>query len=159
MYSWWQEREASAHYQVEEGGLVGQLAWDSNTAWSLGNSDANQCSINIEHVKRADGTVSEACLDNGTHLAAAICLYYRLRRSEWLKNVFSHKHFSSTICPGKLYGSQKQAYIQRRQYWYDQPVGGDGCCAAGAGDGSAAARYMDCGQGRRTNLKTHEIRI
>lgn len=52
VYSWWQEREASAHYQVEEGGRIGQLVWDSNTAWSLGNFDANQRSINIEHANR-----------------------------------------------------------------------------------------------------------
>lgn len=125
VYSWWQTREASAHYQVEEGGRIGQLVWDSNTAWSLGNFDANQRSINIEHANRANGTVSEACLDNGAHLTAAICLYYKLGRSEWLKNVFSHKHFSSTSCPGQLYGSQKHAYIQRAQCWYDQMTGGN----------------------------------
>lgn len=125
VYSWWQSREASAHYQVEEGGRIGQLVWDSNTAWSLGNFDANQRSINIEHANRADGTVSEACLDNGAHLTAAICLYYKLGRPEWLKNVFPHKYFSSTSCPGQLYGSQKDAYIQRAQYWYDQMAGGN----------------------------------
>lgn len=41
-----------AHYQVEEGGRIGPLVWDSNTAWSLGNFDANQRSINIEHANR-----------------------------------------------------------------------------------------------------------
>lgn len=123
VYGWWQEREASAHYQVEDGGRIGQLVWDANTAWALGNFDANQRSINIEHANRSDGTVSEACLDNGAHLTAAICKYYGLGRPEWLKNVFPHKYFSSTSCPGQLYGSQKQAYIERAQYWYDQMCG------------------------------------
>lgn len=123
VYNWWQSREASAHYQVEDSGRIGQLVWDSDTAWALGNWDANCKSINIEHANRSDGTVSDACLENGAHLTAAICKYYGLGRPEWLKNVFPHKYFSSTSCPGELYGSQKNKYIQRAQYWYDQMTG------------------------------------
>ena len=48
-YSVWQSRPASAHYQVESGGRVGQLVWDRDTAWHAGDFDANQRSIGIEH--------------------------------------------------------------------------------------------------------------
>ena len=124
-YSVWQTREASAHYQVEDDGRIGQLVYDSNTAWHCGNWDQNCRSIGVEHANRPDGTITEACLDNGAHLVAAICRHFGLGRPEWLKNVFPHKHFSSTSCPGQIYGSQKGAYIQRAQYWYDKMGGGN----------------------------------
>lgn len=119
-YNVWLTREASAHYQVEDDGVVGQLVWDRDTAWALGNFNANQRSINIEHANRSDGTITDACLDSGAHLVAALCIDNGLGRPEWLVNVFPHKYFMSTSCPGQIYGSQKQAYIERAQYWYDQ---------------------------------------
>lgn len=131
-YSVWQSRAASAHYQVEDGGRIGQLVWDSDTAWHAGNWAANCSSIGIEHANRSDGTISEACLDNGAHLVAAICKYYGLGRPEWLKNVFPHKYFAATSCPGQIYGSQKDAYIQRAQQWYDNMVNGAAAPSGGA---------------------------
>lgn len=122
-YSVWQTREASAHYQVESGGRIGQLVWDSDTAWHAGDWDANLTSIGIEHANMADGTITEQALDAGSHLVAAICKYYGLGRPEWLVNVYPHKYFSATSCPGQIYGSQKDAYIQRAQYWYDVMTG------------------------------------
>lgn len=118
-YSVWQTREASAHYQVEADGRIGQLVWNSDTAWHAGNWNANISSIGIEHANNSDGTITEKCLDNGAHLVAAICKSYGLGRPQWLKNVFPHKYFSPTSCPGQIYGSQKNAYIERAQYWYD----------------------------------------
>ena len=122
-YSVWQSREASAHYQVEDDGTIGQLVWDGNTAWALGDWDANTRSISIEHANRKDGTITEKCLDNGAHLVAALCRYYGLGRPAWLKNVFPHKYFVSTSCPGQIYGSQKREFIERAQYWYDKMTG------------------------------------
>lgn len=118
-YSVWQNREASAHYQVESNGRVGQLVWDRDTAWHADDWDANITSLGIEHANMADGTITETCLDTGAHLVAALCKYYGLGRPQWLVNVFPHNYFSATSCPGQIYGSQKDAYITRAQYWYD----------------------------------------
>lgn len=123
-YSVWQSRKASAHYQVEEGGRIGQLVHDWDTAWHAGNFTVNQSSIGIEHANRPDGTISPACLDAGAHLVAALCKIYSLGRPEWGKNVFPHKHFAATSCPGQIYGSQKHEYIKRAQYWYGVMMGG-----------------------------------
>lgn len=123
-YSVWQTREASAHYQVEDDGRVGQLVWDSDTAWHAGDWNANITSIGIEHANKSDGTITEACLDNGAHLVAACCKYFGLGRPQWLVNVFPHKYFQATSCPGQIYGSQKDAYILRAQQWYDAMCGG-----------------------------------
>ena len=64
-YSVWQSRAASAHYQVEDDGRIGQLVWDSDTAWHASNWQANISSIGIEHANKSDGTITEKCLDNG----------------------------------------------------------------------------------------------
>ena len=118
----WQSREASAHYQVDAAGRVGQLVWDRDTAWHAGNWEANCTSIGIEHANNHIGdpwTISDATLDNGAHLTAAVCKYYGLGRPQWGKNVFGHKDFSPTECPASLAGSQHGAYMARAQYWYD----------------------------------------
>ena len=120
---WNGSREASAHIQVESSGRTGQFVWDRDTAWALNDFPANLRSINIEHANLSDGTITEACLDTGAHIVAAYCKALGLGRPEWLKNVFPHKYFSSTSCPGQIYGSQKDEYIERAQHWYDVMTG------------------------------------
>lgn len=121
----WQTRKASAHYQVETSGRVGQLVWDRDTAWHAGNWDANQTSIGIEHANSSTPTspITEATLDNGAHLVAALCKHYGLGRPQWGKNVFGHKSFSSTECPGHIASDQRAAYMARAEHWYDQMTG------------------------------------
>lgn len=118
-----------AHYGVA-GGRVAQFVDDYNRAWAcgdgIGTGGGNDRTISIEHANdRADPwTVSEDTLDTGAHLTAAICVYYKLGRPGWGKNVWPHRHWSATACPGELYGSQKDAYIARAQAWYDSMVNG-----------------------------------
>lgn len=118
-----------AHYGVA-GGRVAQFVDDYNRAWAcgdgIGTGGGNDRTISIEHANdRTDPwTVSGDTLDTGAHLTAAICVYYKLGRPEWGKNVWPHRHWSATACPGELYGSQKDAYIARAQAWYDSMVNG-----------------------------------
>lgn len=124
----WQTRPASAHYQVEGSGRIGQLVWDSDMAWHASNLEVNQTAIGIEHANNntKTWTVSEATLDNGAHLVAALCIFYKLGRPEWGKNVFGHGDVASTQCPGALRrgGSQHKRYVERMNYWYDQMTRG-----------------------------------
>lgn len=124
-YDVWQSREASAHYQVEASGTIGQLVWDKDTAWHAGNWDANASSIGIEHadISNSPWSVSDATLDNGAHLVAALCHHYKLGRPQWYGNVFPHHAFSPTECPASLDGSQRDAYMLRAQQYYDQMEG------------------------------------
>lgn len=123
---WTGGREASAHYQVEADGTIGQLVHDRDTAWHCRGQ--NYRSIGIEHANNAFGpwTVSAETLDAGAHLVAALCLYYGLGRPEWGANVFCHRDFIATACPGELGpgGSQHDAYMARAQAWYDSMAGG-----------------------------------
>ena len=127
IYNVWQNREASAHYQVDANGYISQHVWDTDTAWHAGNWDANINSIGIEHadINTNPWTISDATIDNGAHLVAAICKRYGLGRPAWGVNVFPHSHFSSTACPASLAGSQRDTYMTKAQYWYDRMNGGN----------------------------------
>lgn len=125
-YNVWQTRPASAHYLVQRDGVIGQLVHDRDTAWALGDFDANCRSVNIEHANNGSDpwTVSEACLDSGAHLVAALCIAYGLGRPTWGGNVRPHSMYMATACPGELARSQRDAYIARAQRYYDMMAAG-----------------------------------
>ncbi|KFI92417.1 N-acetylmuramyl-L-alanine amidase, negative regulator of AmpC, AmpD [Bifidobacterium saguini DSM 23967] len=126
IYNVWQTRQASAHYQVAADGRISQHVWDADTAWACGDWNANLDYISIEHadISSSPWMVSDATLDNGAHLTAAICKHYGLGRPTWMVNVFPHSRFSSTQCPASLAGSQNAAYMARAQQWYDHMTNG-----------------------------------
>lgn len=124
-YDTWQNREASAHYQVQGDGLIGQLVWDRDTAWHTGEWVSNCTSIGIEHANNnmSNFTISDACLNSGAHLVAGICKYFNLGAPAWMVNVFPHQYFTPTACPGAIAGSQNAAYMERALYWYNVMTG------------------------------------
>lgn len=124
----WLSREASAHYQVQSDGVIGQLVWDNDIAWHAGN--ANQDSIGIE-VANSGGVaegwpVSDVAVENAAHLVAALCLHYKLGKPESGKNVFYHKDVMSTACPGNLApgGNKNKQLLERAAFWYEQMSSG-----------------------------------
>lgn len=122
----WQTRAASAQYQVDVNGQIGQLVHDCDTAWHAGKWEANVTSIGIEHADATSSpwSISNATLDNGAHLVAALCKAYRLGRPTWFKNVFPHSFFYATACPGSIQDSQRDEYMRRAQAYYDRMTGG-----------------------------------
>ena len=125
-YNVWLTREASAHYQVEANGTIGQIVYDNDTAWHAGDWNANTHSIGIEHadISTSPWRISDATLDNGAHLVAAICKYYKLGRPSYGRNVFYHSDYSPTECPASIAGSQSAEYMRRAQRYYDAMTGG-----------------------------------
>lgn len=125
-YNTWLTRPASAHYQVEVGGRIGQLVWDSNTAWHAANLLRNQESIGIEHANSggaaAGWPIADKTIEEGAHLAAALCKFYNLGRPEFGKNIRDHKETGQTSCPYHLAagGKYHARWMQRAQYWFDQ---------------------------------------
>lgn len=126
-YDVWQTRPASAHYQVDRNGRIGQLVWDRDTAWHAGNFNANTRSIGIEHANGSggnrEGDLTAAAIDAGAHLVAAVCKFYKLGVPEWKVNVFPHNHFSATACPGPLGRHQRDEYMRKAVSYYHQMVG------------------------------------
>lgn len=108
-YRVWTNREASAHYQVESSGRVGQLVWDADTAWATGNYNGNAHGISIEHANQGN-SFTDACIENGARLCGALCRLHGLGEPRWYGNVFPHNHFSATQCPGALEDSE---YLDR----------------------------------------------
>ena len=125
-YNVWTNNEASAHYAVQRDGRIGQLVNDSDTAWACGNTWANNNTISIEHANNSSNpwTVYPKALDAGAHLTAAICAHYGLGEPEWMVNVFPHKHWSPTACPGELAGSQNAEYMRFAKKYYAELKGG-----------------------------------
>lgn len=130
-WQWWQSRQASAHYAVSETGHIGQLVWDRDTAWANANLLSNQRTIAIEHSNSGgpgqDWPISEKTREEGAHLVAAICVYYKLGRPVSGRNVRFHNVESggATSCPYHLRpgGKYHDSYMRRAQYWYDQMTG------------------------------------
>lgn len=125
---WNNERQASANYQVEANGIIGQIVNDSDTAWHATNADINARSIGIEHANISGPNrwqISDETVEEGAHLTAAICRFYKLGRPQWGVNVFGHSQFASTSCPHQLApgGEDHATYMKRAQYWYDQMTG------------------------------------
>lgn len=127
----WRSAGTSAHYSIDKNGYVVQHVDDIDRAWACGDgvgvgSGGNDMSISIEHANdgRDPWTVYPAALESGAHLTAALCRYYGLGRPEWDVSVMPHSRWSATACPGELYGSQKQQFIERAQAWYDSMTGG-----------------------------------
>ncbi|MGC3905677.1 glycoside hydrolase domain-containing protein [Corynebacterium variabile] len=121
----WQSREASAHYQVEQSGRIGQLVRDTDTAWHAANLLRNQQSIGIEHANSAgpdqDWPISDATITAGGKLAAELCLKHGLGRPEFGVNIRDHKETGSTACPYHLAsgGKYHAAWMKAAQDHYD----------------------------------------
>ncbi len=126
-------------------GVISQHVWDSDTAWHAGNWEANTTSIGIEHadISTNPWRISDACLDNGAHLTAAVCKFYGLGRPEYGRNVFYHKDFSATECPASIAGSQRDAYITRAQEWYDKMTGSKPAASAPAKPSTPAKKSVE----------------
>lgn len=118
----WQQRQASAHYQVDRFGMVGQLVWDSDTAWHAADTVRNQESIGIEHANSGganlDWPISDATIEEGAHLAAALCLKHGLGRPVFGRNIRDHLETGATSCPFHLAdgGKYHRKWMERAQY-------------------------------------------
>lgn len=147
----WRNAGTSAHYCVDADGYITQHVNDDDRAWAcgdgIGTGGGNDTTISIEHANDMANpwTVHGAALDAGAHLTAALCRYYNLGEPEWMGNVFPHKHWSSTACPGELAGSQNGEFMAKAKYYYanlgDSSAPYDGGPASGSGDSAPASGF------------------
>lgn len=139
----WRDRIASAHYQVQSNGVIGQLVNDWDTAWHAANTFVNESSLGIEVSNSAgpaqDWPISGTAIEETAHLVAAIHHAHRLGRPRDGITIRYHREFTSTSCPyhlapgGKYHGT----FWSRVLHWYDRmaaapapapapaPTGGD----------------------------------
>lgn len=152
----WNTSQTSAHYTINGTGGVGQAVYDSNTAWSNGYPATNQVSISIEHANSALApawTISDATIIAGARWAAALCLYYKLGRPVFGKNIRDHKEFNSTSCPMHLAngGKYHQKWMNEAQSFYDKlvakSVNPDGTPKAAGGGSQSGATNTESSKG------------
>lgn len=126
---WNTSRAASAHYQVETTGRIGQLVYDNDTAYHAANWEVNLSSIGVEVSNSAgpnqDWPISDKAIEEAAHLAAALHRYYKWGRPVWGKTINPHSKYASTSCPYHLNkgGKYHNRFMQRALYWYDVMAG------------------------------------
>lgn len=88
-------RQASAHYGHEDG-VVHQYVSEADTAWALGNWDANLRSISIEISSEPGRAPSEATYASVIAQVTELCK----QRGLGADAITQHNHFYNTQCPG-----------------------------------------------------------
>jgi hypothetical protein len=116
----WKTRPASAHFQSDSAGRIGQYVHVNEYAWATGNTTGNIESISIE---MADLTLAPRWeIASVTWKSAA-------RLAGWLfanvikdaptrENVFVHHHWKSTDCAGPFIDSIFKNLLLEVQVWY-----------------------------------------
>lgn len=122
----WKTRPASAHFQSDAKGDIGQYVQVNEYAWATGNTKGNQTSISIEmaNLTLAPGwrvdpiTWRSAARLAGWLFANVIDGKPRPSRS----NVHFHKFWKSTDCAGPYMDTMYNDLLLETQNWYDHFV-------------------------------------
>lgn len=116
----WKTRAASAHFQVDGVGAVGQYVRLTEYAWATGNTQGNQESVSIEMANAttapgwtvSDATIEEACRLAGWIFARAFGF------APTNDNVHHHYDWKSTTCSGPYVRTIRAQMLKRVQEWY-----------------------------------------
>lgn len=100
-------RQASAHYGVGRNNNVDQYVSEDNTAWHAANYPANLTSIGIENVNSSGAPnwdIAPETFNTLVELVRDIARRHGLLPLKVGVNLFGHRDFIATACPGQLYG-------------------------------------------------------
>lgn len=117
----WKTRPASAHFQSDSAGRLGQYVQVNEYAWAVGNTQGNCSSISIE---MADKTlaprweVAEVTWKSAARLAGWLFVNV-IKAAPTKANVFVHHHWKSTDCAGPYIDSIFNSLLAEVQHWYD----------------------------------------
>jgi hypothetical protein len=117
----WKVRPASAHFQVDGAGNIGQYVNVNEYAWSTGTTKGNQESISIEMANSSlasEWKVGGATTTNAARLAG--WLFYRVIGTRpTVQNLVVHHHWKSTVCAGPYIDRVFGTILRRTQDAYD----------------------------------------
>jgi hypothetical protein len=117
----WTTREASAHFDVDAEGNVGQYVRVNEYAWATGNTIGNQVSISIEMCNLTlspDWQVAEVTWRE----AARLCgwLHARVIGTRPVRETCKvHHDWKATVCAGPYIDTVLDTMISDAQQWYD----------------------------------------
>jgi len=116
----WKTRPASAHFQSDSAGRIGQYVDVNEYAWATGNTFGNCYSISIE---MADLTlapnweVAEVTWKSAARLAGWLFAKV-IKAAPTRSNVFVHHHWKSTDCAGPYIDKIFNSLLAEVQKWY-----------------------------------------
>jgi len=116
----WKVRPASAHFQSDIAGRIGQYVHVNEYAWATGNTYGNCYSISIE---MADATlapewkVAEVTWRSAARLAGWLFANV-IKAAPSKANVFVHHHWKSTDCAGPYIDSIFNDLLEEVEVWY-----------------------------------------
>lgn len=116
----WKTRPASAHFQSDASGRIGQYVNVNEYAWAVGNTQGNCSSISIEMADKTlapNWEVAEVTWKSAARLAG--WLFAKVIKTAPTKsNVFVHHHWKSTDCAGPYIDRIFNSLLAEVQAWY-----------------------------------------
>ena len=106
------DRQVSSNYVIGYDGSIGLSVAEKDRAWTTGSNTVDKDAITIEcsNDNTTKYTVSDKTLKVLINLCVDICKRNGITKLEKGTNLFGHRDFASTVCPGDyLYG--KLEYI------------------------------------------------
>jgi hypothetical protein len=116
----WKTRPASAHFQSDSAGRIGQYVGVYEYAWATGNTEGNARSISIEMANQSlapTWTVGEATWTSAARLAGWLFANV-IKAVPTRSNVFVHHHWKATDCAGPYIDKIFSALLSEVQSWY-----------------------------------------
>lgn len=101
------KRQVSSNYVIGNDGSIGLSVDECDRPWTTGGSVIDNPSITIEvsNAETKNWTVSDKAYQSLINLIADICKRNNIEKLEVGKNLYGHRDFSATACPGDyLYG-------------------------------------------------------
>lgn len=124
----WTNRPASAHFDVDANGSVAQYVKASEYAWATGHTLGNETSISIEMANSTfapNWEVSDTTWKSAARLVGWLFAHViEGRPRPNVGNLFPHKHWSATACPGPFVSSHFNAILTEAQVQYDHFIAG-----------------------------------
>lgn len=115
-------RGGSAHYGIGSDGKIALYVDEKNIAWSDANWKSNCTTVSIETSNSKTGgnwPVSDKSFKLLVKLVADIAKRNKLGKLVVGKNLFGHRDFASTVCPGPyLYGKLKELATKANEINY-----------------------------------------
>lgn len=115
----WNATETSAHYGISKTGEIRQYFTEDRGTWNCGNWAGNMTSVAIEHENTSGEpsyNIDQRTVDASAKLCADIAKRNNLGKLVVGKNLFPHKHFSATACPGQLEGKLQEIADKANKY-------------------------------------------
>jgi hypothetical protein len=116
----WKTRPASAHFQSDSAGRIGQYVGVNEYAWATGNTYGNCYSISIEMADLTlapTWTVAEVTWRSAARLAGWLFANV-IKAAPTASNVFVHHHWKSTDCAGPYIDKIFNDLLLEVQTWY-----------------------------------------